>query len=124
MKRILCVDDEPGIRDIMKDYFTALKFSIDVAEEGNEALLRMENESYDLMITDINMPNGMGGIELIQKVSEKNPLIHIIAISGYLKNSEHLNKLPKETIYFEKPVKIKMLSEMVKGILNQQETVK
>ena len=117
LKKILYVEDEESIRMALDEYFTILGYSVVTAEEGNQALNLMKSEKFDLIITDINMPNGMGGIELINKIAEIDKNIPIVAISGYLRNSEQLDALPKETTYFSKPVTMRILCSKIKEIL-------
>ena len=66
-KRILAVDDSKTMRDMLN--FTLLNAGYDVvlAEDGNDGLSKLGDNSIDLIITDINMP-GMNGIELIKNV--------------------------------------------------------
>ena len=67
-KKILIVDDSKTVRQLMKlVLFKGLKCQITEAQDGREALEILQKESYDLVITDINMPN-MDGLSLVNKV--------------------------------------------------------
>lgn len=104
MKKILYVDDDPAIRETMQMYFEFNEYPIQVAEEGNDALSKLEKEYFDVVITDINMPNGMGGIDFINKLIEKGIEIPILVVSGYLNNDELVKKIGKKVLYFNKPI--------------------
>lgn len=81
MKRILVVDDNLMMRKLIINLFIHNSFEFDEAGEGREALEKMSLQQYDLVITDIIMPE-MEGIEMIREVKQKHPQTKIIAISG------------------------------------------
>lgn len=117
IKKILYVDDDQQIRQLMQMYLAGCGFNVLLAEEGNDALTKLkENTEIELLITDINMPNGMGGVDLVKQIRERNIDIPIIVVSGYLKNSDHIEEFGELISYFEKPVNLKILSEKIKGI--------
>lgn len=124
LTKILYVEDEEAIRGVVKEFFQTIGYDVTSAEEGHEALkyfLQNKGDSlaskYALVITDINMPNGMGGIELIKEIHKSDQNIPIIAISGYLKNSDYIKDLPSDVSYFQKPVRLKELAQKIKEIL-------
>ncbi|MCK5075308.1 MAG: response regulator, partial [Calditrichia bacterium] len=69
--KILIVEDEEVIRSIFHETFSAWGFEVDSAENGKEALKKTENESYNIIVTDLNMPF-MNGIELMKKLKDKS----------------------------------------------------
>jgi len=83
--KITIVDDEIWIRENLKRTISSFNmpvYSLDFAENGEEALARMEKNCPDLLITDINMPF-MNGIELIKKVRAAYPNVVVCVLSGY-----------------------------------------
>jgi two-component system sensor histidine kinase and response regulator WspE len=66
-KRILVVDDSPGMRELERNLFASQGYSIDVAVDGLEGWNAVKNKPYDLVITDVEMP-GMDGIELVSSI--------------------------------------------------------
>jgi two-component system, response regulator, stage 0 sporulation protein F len=81
--RILAVDDEPMMVETIADLFKSYKFNVDTANSGNEAWELLEKNSYDLVLSDIRMPNG-DGIELAKKIKarhSKKPCI--LFMSGF-----------------------------------------
>ena len=77
--RVLIVDDEELIREILVDAFTQKGAKVDMAESGNEALTKVHNNKYDMVITDINMPNGDGisFLENIKKMPQPTPKLFV-----------------------------------------------
>jgi CheY-like chemotaxis protein len=83
--KILVVDDEPGIRELLFDILNFLGFQSIVAANGVEALETLARDKVDLIISDIRMPQ-MNGIELLKAAKKQNPKIPFILVSGYKLN--------------------------------------
>jgi len=64
---ILFVEDEESLRNIITETFSKLGVHFETAENGKIALEKIQNDSYDLIVTDINMPI-MNGLDLVEKV--------------------------------------------------------
>ena len=79
--RLLVVDDEPSIRDLMQTSLSTEGYEVRVAKDGFEALAQMRGALPDLILTDLKMPN-MSGFELLSVVRRRFPQIPTIAISG------------------------------------------
>ena len=78
---LLYVEDDALLRESSKELFSNFFETIDVAQDGAQALEMYENNSYDLIITDIFMPK-MDGIELIRRIREQNLKLPIIVFSA------------------------------------------
>ncbi len=85
--RILIVDDEPLIRKILSKYLSEKSYFIETADDGQAAMEKLGNDRFDLVLTDLRMPN-MGGRELLQIMSEKFPDIPKIVLTGYGTNED------------------------------------
>ena len=88
-KSILVVDDSGPTRNIIKDVFEAEGYKVDSAADGSEALAAAKNVHYDLICTDIVMPN-MDGFMLIENIRKNDSLknIPVIVVSSKLDNEE------------------------------------
>jgi two-component system NtrC family sensor kinase len=71
-ERILVVDDELSVREIVRESLEARGFRVEAAVGGAEALTRLQGASYDLVLTDLRMP-GIGGRELYERVLRSDP---------------------------------------------------
>jgi two-component system, chemotaxis family, chemotaxis protein CheY len=81
-RRVLVVDDEPGIRDLLSRTFTLAEYDVDVAPDGLTALDRMRQTRYDLLIADLRMPV-MDGISMIREAKRFKSDLPVIIITGY-----------------------------------------
>lgn len=70
MPRILAVDDSPSMREMVSVTLTSAGFEVEQAEDGLAALELAKRQRYDLVITDVNMPN-MDGITLVRELRGK-----------------------------------------------------
>jgi len=103
-RRIIFVDDEINLLDGLRRMLRKKKDEWDMifVESGKEALEKMEDINFNILVTDFKMP-GMDGIELMQRVKEKYPDIRRIILTGQSK-SEIFNKAKEAAhAYIPKP---------------------
>lgn len=81
MARVLLIDDEQPVRSALRRLLTHMGHEVVEAENGRMALTLAAREAVDLVITDINMPEA-DGIEVIMALSERQPELPVIAVSG------------------------------------------
>ena len=82
VNRALIVDDEESIRDILVGFFESFGFEAVPASDGEEALELYKKESFDVVISDMMMPN-MNGMELLNELKQIDPDVIFILITGY-----------------------------------------
>ena len=80
VKRVLVVDDHVDFLVMMKDFFVSINFKVDALANSRDALEKIEDEDYDIVVTDVFMPN-VSGYEIIEK-AKRYGCDHIIAITG------------------------------------------
>ena len=80
--RILVVDDEESVRDLIARSLSSAEYDVDTAEDGATAVDRLQNNDYDLLITDLKMP-GMDGLSVIREARRKSADMPIIIITGF-----------------------------------------
>ena len=80
--RVLVVDDEPSIRDLLSKMLALVDYHVDVASDGQSALEHMQLGRYDLLITDLRMP-GMDGISVIHAARRLQADLPVIIITGF-----------------------------------------
>jgi len=80
--KVLIVDDEESIRDILDEILDTLGFETETAQDGIDALEKLEKQQFDMVLSDINMPR-MKGFELLKNVRERYPKIKRALITAY-----------------------------------------
>jgi len=127
MAKILLVEDDELVRDMLSQMLTKASHEVTSAENGEEAAILLQKLQPDIMVTDIIMPK-KSGITLISEVKNKHPEMEIIAISGggrldpigYLDLSESLGA----SVSFEKPVDNTALLMAIDLLLQGKKQVK
>jgi excisionase family DNA binding protein len=80
--RILVVDDEPSVRDLLVKTLALAEYQVDVAGDGRTALEKMRQDPYDLLIADLKMP-GIDGLSVIREAKRYKTNLPVIIITGY-----------------------------------------
>jgi two-component system cell cycle sensor histidine kinase/response regulator CckA len=86
--RLLVVDDEPMIRDLLRDLLEHLGYEVETVAEGGEAVRRYDAEAeagrpFDLVILDLTIRGGLGGREAFERIRGRHPRARAIVSSGY-----------------------------------------
>ncbi len=122
--RILIMDDLSDIRNALKYMFQDLGFNVDTVSNGDEALeiykKSLDTTPYDIVITDLTIKGGKGGLDIIPELIEINPDIKTIVYSGYANNPIILR--PNEYGFsgsFSKPFNRQKLIEILKEVFEK-----
>ncbi|MEW5797088.1 MAG: response regulator [Candidatus Zixiibacteriota bacterium] len=114
---ILVVDDELLIRDLLYDFFTSQGWDISVAEDGEKALAMTRARKFDLILTDIKMPQ-MDGLALSSHVRESYPAMPIVLMTGFPSVDSAVAALrTKVDDYVIKPFNINQLHKLLESKL-------
>ncbi|MDA0748417.1 MAG: response regulator [bacterium] len=117
---ILLVDDSTGLLAALSEFLSEEGYEVGAAENPQKALDLAEEKVFDLVVTDIRMPN-MSGIELVGRLKMANPEIEAILITGFGSKESILDALRLGVYdYIEKPFDI---TELLKSIVNCMEAV-
>jgi len=81
MNKILIIDDEKAIGDVLSDTLSFLGYEVTVASSGHEGFSLFLNDSFGLVFTDMHMP-GMDGWSLAHHIKDKSPDTPVILITG------------------------------------------
>lgn len=123
-RRILVADDDLLIRMIANEALSQAGYQVVLAENGREALTALEVAAFDLLVTDILMPD-IDGLELMREVSQRWPHTPIIAISsgGRLDSGYYLPLAHAmgAVAVMAKPLRPAEFLEAVEGVLNREE---
>ena len=117
---ILLVEDDGGVRDLIRHELTKTGYQVIEAKNGVEACLTATQQSYhvDLLLTDVVMP-GMNGRELAQHLSVIKPNLRVLFMSGYLDDiSVNSGMDPHRTTFLKKPFTPDLLLRTVRALLD------
>ncbi|MBM3817852.1 MAG: response regulator [Acidimicrobiia bacterium] len=104
--RILVVDDEASIRDLLSKTLALAEYEVDTASDASAALDRVRGTAYDLLIADIKMP-GMDGLTLIRQVKRMRSDLPVIIITGYSTESSAIEAVNLGVAgYLTKPFRV------------------
>ncbi len=117
-KRILVVDDEPGVRDFYQTLLKEHGYDADVAVDGNDAFRKVNRTAYDLVHMDIIMPN-QDGVDAAISIGLVQPDLRILVVSGFLDDNV-LKELEKESNirgWMKKPTGVEAYLDAVRRIV-------
>ncbi len=117
-ERILIVDDDPLQRDIATDFLVELKYEAESVSSGEEAIERVDEESFDLIVLDMIMDPGMNGRKTFEKILEVCPGQKAIIVSGYSESEDVTETLALGAGGFlKKPYSLSQLGISVQELL-------
>src|SRR2546423_1657683 len=102
-RRMLIVDDEAGIRNVLAAAFTRAAYQVTVAADAMEAMALCESGSYNVVLSDVLMP-GKNGHELARWVATRHPSTHIILMSAFNDVEDEDCRIPSQPL-LSKPFK-------------------
>jgi CheY-like chemotaxis protein len=121
---ILFDDDDASLRDIARIYLEANGYRVIVAQDGKQAvkLWKQHQREIDLVLTDLMMPGGVNGHQLVQRLHVDRPDLKAIFVSGH--NADLFGEdvfLDETTNFLQKPYRLKNLADMVRDCLARGE---
>jgi len=116
--RILLVDDDRLLREVIGDFLVHNGFKVDMAEDANQALEKFKPGSYDLALIDLVMP-GMNGLELMNRLMAMDAKIFCLIMTGYPTIETAFKSMVEgATDYIIKPFQLSELLTAIKENLN------
>ncbi|NLI83638.1 MAG: diguanylate cyclase [Deltaproteobacteria bacterium] len=118
--RILVVDDEKQVCEILEEFLSQMGHEVGTAKDGVEALERLKNGSFEIVITDIDMPR-MDGIELIRYLAEHKSSVDAIAITGHTMRYRYIDVVNAgATDFITKPFSLDELGAKLNRLLRER----
>lgn len=115
-KKVLVVDDEDILRMLLTDTLEYEGFVVEEAEDGQEALEKIQSNQYDVIILDYMMPR-MTGLELLEQLQPLELAVPVIMLTAKAQKTDQEAALAKGASYFvPKPFSPNELVELVKSI--------
>ncbi len=118
--RILVVDDEQVIRDMLADFLSMEGYAVETAEDGVAAVARLESHPVDLVLSDLKMPR-MGGIALIDEIARAAPHAVTVIMTGFGTVETAIDAMKRGAYdYVLKPFKLDEVVHVVRRGLDKQ----
>lgn len=122
--QILIVDDQEGIRNLLRETCLVLGYAAEVTDSGQEALRLIENGAYQIAIVDLMMP-GLNGVDTIKQLMEKTENLKIIVVTGLNEFEEQdagiteLLANPRVLALLKKPFSLKELQKILEKNISE-----
>ncbi len=117
-KKILIVDDNPHMCNLLADILEIFDCQGIKAKDGEEALSLLKRENFDMVITDLRMPN-LGGMDLLRSIKEENSSLPVVVITAYGKADTQKDVLAARADgYLAKPFKVNEIEDLLKNLLS------
>lgn len=118
--KILLVDDDPVVLEVMKSIIASYGFSLATAADGRQAIERLAADRFAIVITDINMPI-MDGMELLRHVKANYPGIGVIVVTGLSEDYTYVDVINAGAIdYMTKPFDSSELLARLRRVIREQ----
>ena len=116
-RKVLVVDDDPVVRKSFDRVLSSKGYAVITAENGEEALRKLNEEKYDIVYTDIRMP-GMSGLEVAEQVKARQPWTPVVIITGYGTDAaESRAKAAGVSSFLHKPLSPEMIEGSARDAL-------
>ena len=117
LNKVLVVDDDPVVRKSFDRVLSNKGYAVITAENGEEALRKLNEEKYDLVYTDIRMP-GMSGLEVAEQIKAQRPWTPVVIITGYGTDAaEARAKAAGVSGFVHKPLSPEMIEDSARDAL-------
>jgi len=118
--QILVVDDEERMRNLLKKVLTKQGLSVQTSPNGIDALMKVEETPFDVILADIRMPE-MNGIEVLKTVKETRPEIYVILMTAFGSIDSAVEAMKKGAYdYITKPFKMDEITIVIKKALEEK----
>jgi len=119
-KRILFIDDDRDMRHLVSDFFSSEGYSASVAESGAEGLKQISEFDFDVVVTDLRMPE-MDGMALLKEIRTKDPSLPVILITAFGSIETAVDAMKEGAANFvPKPFKMQTLKAVIDKAIEQK----
>jgi two-component system, cell cycle response regulator CpdR len=117
--QILIVEDDEAMREFLCQAISRSGYYVEAVQDGTEALRRVEESHFDLLLTDIRMP-GLDGLELVRLVRRRYPNLGVLLVTAYMQDALGATDLDGSGVgVLSKPFNLSELIDRVETCLPQ-----
>jgi DNA-binding response OmpR family regulator len=121
--RILLVDDDESIREMLQDTLELSEFLVSTASSVSEAIHRIDTETFDVLLSDLHMPGAGDGFTVISAMRHKNPNAVTLLFTGYPALKEAMDAILMQVDeILVKPMPIAEMVDLIRARLDKHET--
>lgn len=121
MKRILIIDDDPTICMMLQGLLKRKSFDADIVFSAGEAIKKLENEKFDLVLSDFRLPD-FDGLDLLQKIKAMHPAVPVIIMTSYADIRTAVSAIKMGAFeYVTKPLNPEEILLLIKSALEKAE---
>lgn len=121
INQILIVDDNPHMCSLLADTLEVFDYKGVTAKDGEEALHKLKENSFEMVITDLRMPK-MGGMDLLRTIKDSFPDLPVVVITGFgTEASENEALSAHADDFLSKPFKVDEIQKLLKKHLGYKE---
>lgn len=122
--RILVVDDEASMREFLTIALDRMGHQVDAVESGEDALKTFAEKAFDIVLSDIRMPDGMDGVELLAQLKETDPSVQVILMTAYASIETAIKAVQLGAIdYILKPFQVEQIKLRIDRVMEQRKLV-
>jgi CheY-like chemotaxis protein len=115
---ILLVEDEPLILEMVADALRDLGYNVQEASDGRVAAQFLDSPThFDILVSDVSMPNGISGIDLARRQNQARPRMRVVLASGFARSQ--LPEIPEGVILIAKPYRVGELFALCSSLLEE-----
>ena len=120
-RKVLIVEDETVVREALRDWLIEDGYNVDVAKDGEEALEKIKEEEFGVIVLDLKLP-GIDGLQVFEEAKELKPETKGVIVTAY-PSKETLEKAKRLGLldYLAKPFKAEDLEKIISGALGELE---
>src|SRR5262249_4151798 len=117
----LLVEDETAIRHFVAESLRDLGHRVRVASDGGEALARLEQEVFDLVISDVRLPRA-DGFAILREARKKSPSTDVVLVTAFGNVADAVRAMQERALqYLTKPFELEDLLQIVEGVAERQQ---
>ncbi|HIB36633.1 sigma-54 dependent transcriptional regulator [Mesonia sp.] len=121
MAKILIVEDDVAFCQMLETFLTKKNYQVNVSHTGNDALAKIKNNSYQIVLTDVRLPDKDGN-EILQFLKENHPATKVILMTGYAEVNLAVDAIKTGAFdYISKPINPEKMLQVVKSALETEE---
>ena len=114
--RVLVIDDDAGVRGLLREFLESLGWAADEAPSGEEGLARLDRAAYDLVVTDLLMP-GLSGWDVSEGVRRHDPTLPVLMVTGSATNLDVDRARELGVTILHKPIGLRDFRAVVQELL-------